>query len=96
MSGADLANLANEAALIAARTDRSTVAAADFDAALDRITLGALGAALMNEDERRTAAYHESGHALIAYLLPNMDVVRQRDDHAPRALPGRHAILADR
>ena len=77
MSGADLANLANEAALGAARTNRTEVAAVDFDTALDRITLGALGGALMNEDERRTAAYHESGHALVAYLLPNMDAVRR-------------------
>ncbi len=77
MSGADLANLANEAALIAARTGRAAVTASDFDAALDRITLGALGAALMNEDERRTASYHESGHALVAHLLPNMDVIRR-------------------
>jgi cell division protease FtsH len=77
MSGADLANLANEAALIAARTGRTAVEALDFDAALDRITLGALGAALMLEDERRTAAYHESGHALVAYLLPNMDAIRR-------------------
>jgi cell division protease FtsH len=77
MSGADLANLANEAALIAARTGRTAVEAADFDAALDRITLGALGAALMNADERRTASYHESGHVLVAYLLPNMDAVRR-------------------
>jgi cell division protease FtsH len=77
MSGADLANLANEAALGAARTNRSEVTAVDFDTALDRITLGALGGALMGEDERRTAAYHESGHALVAYLLPNMDAVRR-------------------
>jgi len=77
MSGADLANLANEAALGAARTNRTEVTAADFDTALDRITLGALGAVLMQPEERRTAAYHESGHALVAYLLPNMDAVRR-------------------
>ncbi|MGH2409504.1 MAG: AAA family ATPase, partial [Chloroflexota bacterium] len=77
MSGADLANLANEAALGAARVNRSEVTALDFDIALDRITLGALGGALMNEEERRTAAYHESGHALVAYLLPNTDPVRR-------------------
>ena len=77
MSGADLANLANEAALTAARNGRASVAASDFDAALDRITLGALGEALMNEDERRTAAYHESGHALVAHLLPNTDPIRR-------------------
>ncbi|MGH2343929.1 MAG: ATP-dependent zinc metalloprotease FtsH, partial [Chloroflexota bacterium] len=77
MSGADLANLANEAALTAARVGHKEVSAADFDVALDRITLGALGAALMNQDERRTAAFHEAGHALVAYLLPNMDPIRR-------------------
>ncbi len=60
------------------------------------MTLGALGAALMNEDERRTTAYHESGHALVAYLLPNMDAMRQRDDHAAWPLLGCDAVLADR
>ena len=77
MSGADLANLANEAALIAARENKTVVSELDFEAALDRITLGSLGAALMNGEERRTTAYHESGHALIAYLLPNMDPIRR-------------------
>ncbi len=77
MSGADLANLANEAALTAARMGHDQVTAADFDTALDRITLGSLGAALMLQDERRTAAYHEAGHALVAYLLPNMDPIRR-------------------
>src|SRR5262249_3339705 len=70
MSGADLANLANEAALTAARRGQSQVSAADFEEALDRITLGAPGSALMNEEERLTVAYHESGHALVAYFLP--------------------------
>jgi cell division protease FtsH len=77
MSGADLANLANEAALAAARHGESRVAARDFDEALDRITLGAPGAALMNEEERRIVAYHEGGHALVAYLLPGMDPIRR-------------------
>jgi cell division protease FtsH len=77
MSGADLANLANEAALIAALAGRPTVAAADFEAALERITLGAPGTALLNDDERRTTAYHEAGHALVAYLLPHTDPIRR-------------------
>ena len=77
MSGADLANLANEAALIAGRAGRACVAAADFDAAVDRVTLGALGASLMNQEERRTTAYHEAGHALVAYQLPNADPIRR-------------------
>jgi cell division protease FtsH len=77
MSGADLANLANEAALTAARNNTSQVTAADFDEALDRITLGAEGAPLMNEEERRTVAYHEGGHALVAMFLPNVDPVHR-------------------
>jgi cell division protease FtsH len=77
MSGADLANLANEAALTAAGKGASQVTPADFDEALDRITLGAPGALLMSEDERRTVAYHEAGHALVACLLPQADPVHR-------------------
>ena len=77
MSGADLANLANEAALTAARMGASQVTTAHFEAALDRITLGAPGTALMNEEERRTVAYHEGGHALVALLLPTVDPVHR-------------------
>jgi len=77
MSGADLANLANEAALTAARKGQSQVSPRDFEEALDRITLGAPGAALMNEDERRLVAYHEGGHTLVAFMLPNVDPVHR-------------------
>ncbi|GAC1472991.1 MAG: ATP-dependent zinc metalloprotease FtsH [Chloroflexota bacterium] len=77
MSGADLANLANEAALAAARRGESEVSPIDFDQALDRITLGLEGAPLMDEVERRTVAYHEGGHALMAFLLPNVDPVNR-------------------
>ena len=83
MSGADLANLANEAALTAGRKGETEVTPADFDAALDRITLGAEGTPLMNEEERRTVAYHEGGHALVAIMLPNVDPV-QRITITPR------------
>ena len=77
MSGADLANLANEAALAAARTGNLQVTRASFEHALDRITLGLEGSPLMNEEERRTVAYHEGGHALVAFLLPNVDPVNR-------------------
>ncbi|HLJ67800.1 MAG TPA: ATP-dependent zinc metalloprotease FtsH [Chloroflexota bacterium] len=77
MSGADLANLANEAALAAARKGETRVTRANFDEALDRITLGLEGAPLMNEDERRTVAYHEAGHAMVAYLMPGVDPVNR-------------------
>jgi cell division protease FtsH len=77
MTGADLANLANEAALTAARRSESQVTRADFDQALDRITLGIEGPAIMDEDERRTVAYHESGHTLVALILPKVDPVHR-------------------
>jgi cell division protease FtsH len=77
MSGADLANLANEAALAAARKGQAQVTPGDFEEALDRLTLGAPGSALLNQDERRSVAYHEGGHALVAFLLPHVDPVHR-------------------
>jgi cell division protease FtsH len=77
MCGADLANLANEGALHAARQGAQAVSARDFEEALDRITLGAEGPALMDEQERRLVAYHEGGHALVAFMLPNVDPIHR-------------------
>jgi cell division protease FtsH len=76
-SGADLANLANEAALLAAREGRSTVGADQFEEALDKIVLGTKQAGLTDADERRTVAYHEGGHALVALLTPGADPVQK-------------------
>jgi cell division protease FtsH len=73
-SGADLANLVNEAALIAARTGRSMVANADLDAARDKVLMGVeRKSVVMSEHERVTCAYHEAGHAVVAALLPDAD-----------------------
>ena len=73
-SGADLANLVNEAALIAARAGRSTVRNADFDAARDKVLMGVERKSVaMSEKERITCAYHEAGHAVVAALLPEAD-----------------------
>jgi cell division protease FtsH len=73
-SGADLANLVNEAALIAARAGRSTVSYADFDAARDKVLMGVERKSVaMSEKERITCAYHEAGHAIVAALLPDAD-----------------------
>lgn len=74
--GADLANLINEAALIAARRDRPEVTMADFQEAADRI-IGGLEKKnrAMNPKEKEIVAYHESGHALVAMMLPNVDPV---------------------
>ncbi|MFN8521739.1 MAG: ATP-dependent zinc metalloprotease FtsH [Chloroflexota bacterium] len=76
-SGADLANLANEAALAAARRGGTDIGVTDFDDALDKIILGIRHAGLMNEDERRLVAYHESGHALVARFTPGADPVNK-------------------
>ena len=75
-SGADLANLVNEAAIHAIRDNRTTITAADFDAARDRILLGTSEATnVLLPEERQSVAVHESGHALVAALSPNADPV---------------------
>jgi len=76
-AGADLANLVNEAALLAARRDKTVVEAKDFDEAIDRIIAGLEKKRAMNEKERRIVAYHESGHAIVASVLPNLDPVHK-------------------
>ena len=76
-SGADLANLANEAALRAARKDRDVVTQEDFEEALDSILLGTRQPGLTNLDERRLVAYHEGGHAIVARLTPGADPVHR-------------------
>jgi cell division protease FtsH len=73
-SGADLANLVNEAALFAVRCGRQIVTDADFDQARDKVLMGAERKSLtMSDHERVTCAYHESGHAVVAALLPHAD-----------------------
>ncbi|MGK7865161.1 ATP-dependent zinc metalloprotease FtsH [Falsiroseomonas sp. E2-1-a4] len=77
-SGADLANLVNEAALLAARTGRRTVGMAEFEAAKDKVMMGAERRSLvMSEDEKRMTAYHEAGHALVAMHEPECDPVHK-------------------
>ncbi len=71
LSGADLANLVNEAALLASRRDHQTVESADFEDAKDKVMLGAERRSMvMTEEDRRLSAYHEAGHALVAKLAP--------------------------
>ena len=78
MSGADLANLVNEAALFAARRSKHFVEMDDFEAAKDKIMMGAeRRSVVMPEEERRNTAYHESGHAVVAKLLPKTDPVHK-------------------
>ncbi len=76
-AGADLANLVNEAALLAARRDKVAVEASDFEEAVDRIVAGLEKKRVMKPAERRRVAFHESGHALVASLLPNLDPVHK-------------------
>ncbi|HWV62535.1 MAG TPA: ATP-dependent zinc metalloprotease FtsH [Oxalicibacterium sp.] len=77
-SGADLANLVNEAALFAARRNKRLVEMQDFEDAKDKIIMGPeRKSAVMREEERRNTAYHESGHAVVAKLLPKADPVHK-------------------
>ncbi|MBF0152900.1 MAG: ATP-dependent zinc metalloprotease FtsH [Magnetococcales bacterium] len=77
-SGADLANLVNEAALGAARTDKKVVDMEDFETAKDKVLMGKPRAsAIISDRERRSTAYHESGHAIIAAMIPDTDPVHK-------------------
>jgi cell division protease FtsH len=76
-AGADLANLVNEAALLAARRDKTAVDMKDFDEAIDRLIAGLEKKRVMNEKERRIVAYHEAGHAIVASVLPGLDPVHK-------------------
>ena len=77
MVGADLANLVNEAALLAARSDRSEVSSADFAQSLEKILLGAERKIMLTPADRRRTAYHEAGHALVGMLTAGADPVRK-------------------
>ncbi len=77
MSGADIANLCNEAALAAARGLNKQVGMADFEEAIDKIILGGEGPSLTDPNARRIVAYHESGHALVAWFTPGTDPVHR-------------------
>jgi cell division protease FtsH len=77
MVGADLANLVNEAALLAARREHERVTTADFTEALERIVLGAERKVMLTEEDRRRTAYHEAGHAIVGMLTPGADPVRK-------------------
>ena len=73
-SGADLANLVNEAAILAARRTKKIIAFSEFTEAIDRVLLGpARKSRIINDQEKEITAYHEAGHALVAHVLPNAD-----------------------
>ncbi len=77
MSGADLANLVNEAALLATREDKAAVDALDMEAALDKVILGAKREEVITDRDKRATAYHEVGHALVGWLTPLSDPVHK-------------------
>jgi cell division protease FtsH len=77
MTGADLANLINEAALLAARRAQDTVHQRDLMESLEKVQLGAARHVVLSEEERRRTAYHEAGHALLGMLQPGADPVRK-------------------
>lgn len=76
-TGADLANLANEAALLAARRNKNKVEMADFEAARDKVLMGPERSTVIGVEEKKLIAYHEAGHTLVACLLPNADPIHK-------------------
>jgi cell division protease FtsH len=77
LTGADLANVCNEAAIFAARAHRELITQADFDAALERVVAGMQSRRTLNDHERRVVAFHEAGHAVCAELLPGVNRVHK-------------------
>ncbi len=77
MSGADLANLVNEAALLATRENKTAVDSKDLDAALDKVILGAKREDVITAKDKRVTAFHEAGHALVGWLTPKSDPVHK-------------------
>ena len=77
LTGADLANICNEAAIFAARRGAETVAMLDFDAAIERVVAGMQSRRALTDHEKRVVAYHEAGHALCGELLPSVDPVHR-------------------
>ncbi|MFO1020127.1 MAG: ATP-dependent zinc metalloprotease FtsH [Planctomycetales bacterium] len=76
-SGADLKNLVNEAALLATRAGKNSVEMDDFEAARDKVLMGPKREEILNQHEREMTAYHEAGHALLAWVLPDVDSVHK-------------------
>ena len=92
MVGADLANLANEAALLAARRQHQRVERSDFTDSLEKILLGAPRGIVLSPTDRERTAYHEAGHALVGMLTPGADSGAQGLDHPPRDGARRHPV----
>ena len=96
-AGADLANLVNEAALMAARQNRKVVTMLDFELAKDKVLMGVeRKSMIISDEEKRNTAYHEAGHALVAAQPAERRSAAQGDDHSARHGAGRHHAVADR
>jgi ATP-dependent Zn protease len=98
MVGADLANLINEAALLAVRRDKARIGMAEVEEAVERVVAGLEKKnRLINAEEKEIVAYHELGHALVAMALPGTDPVAKNIDHSSRhCRAGLHHAGADR
>jgi len=94
-TGADLANLVNEGALLAARRSSETIAAADLNAAVERVLAGAERSRILSEEERRIVAVHESGHAVVSHVLPHADDVHKVSIVARGAALGYTVLLPE-
>ncbi len=96
-SGADLANLVNEAALMAARHSQKVVTMQDFESAKDKVLMGAeRKSMIITDEEKKITAYHEAGHALVAALAAALGSAPQGDDHPARDGARPHAAAAER
>lgn len=91
-SGADLANIMNEAAILAVRANRSMITTPDIDEAIDRAIAGPAKKSHLEPNEKKQVAYHESGHAVIGIFLPYSDVV-QKITIIPRGRTGGHVLM---
>ncbi len=91
-SGADLANIMNDAAILAVRANRDAITMADIDEAIDRAVAGPAKNSHLEEKEKKQVAYHESGHAVIGLFLPDSDVV-QKITIVPRGRTGGHVLM---
>jgi len=91
-SGADLANMLNEAAILAARNLRKEIENTDLEEAATKVKLGPQRRRMQSEEERKMTAYHESGHAIVAHFLPNVDPVH-RISIVARGMTGGHTLV---
>ena len=96
-SGADLANLVNEAAILSARRNKKVIGMSEFQEALERIVAGPeRKSRIISDAEKAIIAYHEGGHAVVQRILPKCDPVAEGHDHQPRHGPRLHDGPADR